>query len=345
MPALRVRQHPRRDAPARTVAMKNNNGHIPPHFYTSPENGRIALPEYEYRLVALDSVVVDHADTSDSGVVGYQRKVKSKVQRMISDGYKPSALGAPILAERRDGRLHCEDGQQRITWLMDQGVQWFWCLVCKSSGQVEEAETFVKINGGRQAVTPLEIFHAEVAAGNHDARCVQSAMHAQGFWMQGGVHPSNGMTDGGPLTCIKAVKFAYFLGGRSLLEDTLSIIASAWIDADQKRSRSEIFVKGIAYFLAGYSHYGVDPMELSNRLHGNDATLLESKAIQWNRENGINFGGSRWFGMAAQVHRIWNFKRTARRLPTFQKPNTSKLASSRYQRPAGAPELSSLARG
>lgn len=274
---------------------------------------------------------MDQADTSEGGITGYQRKVKPRVIKMIEESYKPTALGAPILAERKDGRLHCEDGQQRITWLLGKGVIWFGCLVAKSTGQQDEADTFVKINSGRQAVTPMEVFHAEVAAGDHVARSIQMALHAQGFWIAGGVQPQNGFKDGGALTCIKAVKFVYRLGGRALIEDSLSLIATAWNKPDQKRARGEFFLKAAGYFLAAYAHRGLDLEELARLLALEEPALLEKKAVNWNREEGVIFGGARWYGMAAQFHRIWNYRRKLHKLPHFKRPTADALIGSRYQ--------------
>lgn len=293
--------------------------------YHSPDNGSIELPEYDYRLVPLDDVLFDHSD----GVNGYQRPVKEHIIRMIERNYNPRALGAPTLAERKDGTLHCVDGQQRITFLRRKGVKLFPCVVFRSSGQRAEAGDFGALNTS-QKITPLERFHADVAAGDAVARSITSAMHAQGFWISGGPKPANCIDAGGSVRCVKGVQWVYEQGGRALLEDTMQVIAQSW--PSDEYSRGEIFIKGVAAFLIRYGSDRFTIHELSEAFSRRKPDYLESAAIMWNRKWDVSFGGDRWKGMAATLVAEWNSKRKTRKLPSYRPEDLENRRESSYRR-------------
>lgn len=103
----------------------------------------------------------------------YQRSLSARSARMIRriaanwDWAKVKALS---VAEMPDGLFEVIDGQHTASAAASRGdITALPCLVSSRETLESRAEAFVGINRDRVAMTPLQIFWADVAAGNEDA--------------------------------------------------------------------------------------------------------------------------------------------------------------------------------
>ena len=85
-----------------------------------------------------------------------------------------SKFGSIIVADLHDGTYAIVDGQHRsiVAALLD--IEEVPCLVITADAK-QQAAAFAAINGGITAISPLSIFHAEVASLNTEALAIKAA--------------------------------------------------------------------------------------------------------------------------------------------------------------------------
>jgi len=110
----------------------------------------------------------------------YQRELdEARVQRMV-EWFDWRSFGALVLTRAEGGRFNTPDGQHRLAAaLRHPKVTVVPAVIVEAEGTAAEAEVFVGINKDRRNVTALQLFWAQIAAGDHDAgRVVDIAKRA-----------------------------------------------------------------------------------------------------------------------------------------------------------------------
>jgi hypothetical protein len=102
----------------------------------------------------------------------YQRDIldngKTNIRKII-EGFNWRKFGVVVVGRRPGGIFAIIDGQHRaVAALMHGGIPDVPCLILDGGLQVEAA-TFSAINGAVTRISPLQSFHADVAAGNEMA--------------------------------------------------------------------------------------------------------------------------------------------------------------------------------
>lgn len=100
----------------------------------------------------------------------YQRPLDEARVNKILSGFTWSSFGAVVVVPQEDGRYHVSDGQHRLAAAkLHPKVAHVPAVVVKVEDVPAEAAVFVQINKARKNVSPLELFFAQLAAGDADA--------------------------------------------------------------------------------------------------------------------------------------------------------------------------------
>lgn len=113
--------------------------------------------------------------------VTYQRGLdEARVQKIV-DWFTWDNFGAIVVAPAPDGRYHAIDGQHRLEAAKRHPkVSVVPAVIITTSGTAAEAETFVNVNGARKNVSGLEMYWAELAAGDPEAATVKQVAERAG---------------------------------------------------------------------------------------------------------------------------------------------------------------------
>lgn len=100
----------------------------------------------------------------------YQRPLDEARVNKILAGFTWSSFGAVVVVPQEDGRYHVSDGQHRLAAAkLHPKVAHVPAVVVKVEDVPAEAAVFVQINKARKNVSPLELFFAQLAAGDDEA--------------------------------------------------------------------------------------------------------------------------------------------------------------------------------
>jgi hypothetical protein len=137
--------------------------------------------EHEFRdpgeVPALDWIDKDLIDVDPT----YQRELDAARVQRILDWFDWSSFGALVVAPKEGGRFNCTDGQHRLEAAKRHPlVKQVPGVIIAKSGTVDEAANFVAINANRKNVTPLQLYWAELAAGDPEAVTVAQVCERAG---------------------------------------------------------------------------------------------------------------------------------------------------------------------
>jgi len=105
---------------------------------------------------------------------------EARVEKILT-WFTWDSFGAVVVARTDGGRFHCIDGQHRLEAAKRHpNVEFLPAVIVSRAGTAFEAETFVGINANRKNVTPLQLFWAELAAGDPDAKTVAQVCERAG---------------------------------------------------------------------------------------------------------------------------------------------------------------------
>jgi len=103
----------------------------------------------------------------------YQRELdEARVQRIL-EWFDWRSFGALVLTRAEGGRFHTPDGQHRLEAAKRHPrISVVPAVIVEADGTAAEAEVFVGINRDRRNVSALQLFWAQHAAGDADAKLV-----------------------------------------------------------------------------------------------------------------------------------------------------------------------------
>ncbi len=112
----------------------------------------------------------------------YQRELdEARVQRMV-EWFDWRSFGALVLTKAADGRYHAPDGQHRLEAAKRHPmVSVVPAVIVEAETTAAEAEVFVGINRDRRNVTPLQLYWAELAAEDPEAKTVAQVCERAGI--------------------------------------------------------------------------------------------------------------------------------------------------------------------
>lgn len=134
-----------------------------------------AGPPPELVWLALDRLVINDS---------YQRHISEKsvtLIRRMAERFDWARVKALSVAALEDGHYEVIDGQHTAIAAATLGLAELPCLVTRGRGLAERSADFVSLNRDRLSMTPMQVFYAELAAGEELAQDV-----ARGVGLAGG---------------------------------------------------------------------------------------------------------------------------------------------------------------
>lgn len=147
-------------------------------------------PKPTLAWLPIDKVSVDAKYQRDTG----SRRSRNLIDK-IAAGFRWSRFGV-VLAVKHAGGWYVIDGQHRVEACRLRGIQEVPSVVLPHATVEEAAADFVAINRDRVAVTPLHIHHAQLAAGDPEAKTLERACRAAGVQICRYPVPANKMKPG-----------------------------------------------------------------------------------------------------------------------------------------------------
>jgi len=110
-----------------------------------------------FQQVVVDKIQIDFA---------YQRDFDEARARSMAAAFDESRIGVPVLAQRPDSTLWVIDGQHRTAAakIAGRGSMGVLCEIHTGLSRAQEAELFLKLNGGRKAVRVFDKYKARMVA-------------------------------------------------------------------------------------------------------------------------------------------------------------------------------------
>jgi hypothetical protein len=199
----------------------------------------------KYLKIKPNETTVDHR---------YQRDLDGRRVDAMASGYNPSLVGVPVISRRGDGTLVRIDGQHRLAANIAAGHGDAAILMelHEELSLREEAELFLRLNGGRKAVGQIDKYRARLEAHEPVALDIQATLKRVGCKI------SKSLQRGGVMA-VQAVEYAYHRGN---LEPTMRVLV-AWLDLDPAAFDGALIRAVSAFFTACPA---AEPMHLANKL-------------------------------------------------------------------------------
>lgn len=199
----------------------------------------------------------------------YQRALDVRRVEAMARAYDPNLMGVPVISKRADGSCVRIDGQHRLATALAAGAGDVPILmeVHEDLSVQEEAELFLRLNGGRKAVGAIDKFKARLEAREPTALEIQIILKKVGCKITGSAQHKG-------VNAVEAVEHAYHKGN---LESTMRVLVT-WLDGDPKAFAREL-VRAVSSFLAACPD--AEPLHLAARL---DQYAPQKLAARLNRE-------------------------------------------------------------
>lgn len=122
----------------------------------------------------LSSLVIDRRYQRDIGERG-RRNIRNIIENFDWSRFTPV-----VVAKLEDGRFAIVDGQHRATAAFSHGqIDRVPCEVIGADGKMQ-ARAFIHINGSVTKISPMQLYHAGIAAGDPDCLMVEQVAAATG---------------------------------------------------------------------------------------------------------------------------------------------------------------------
>jgi len=177
----------------------------------------------DLQWLSLTSLVIDPS---------YQRPTEERAARRliarIAEGFRWDRFGAltvaPVDADAFD-RFAVIDGQHRAAAARAAGIASVPCVVVGAK-TAAAAAAWAGINRDRRNATSLQVFHAEIAAGDPEAMVLERIVTEAGLRLLRSPRPAKECRPG-DVMCIGALKAARATAGDAGLSRALAILAAA----------------------------------------------------------------------------------------------------------------------
>lgn len=224
----------------------------------------------KYMKMKPSLTVVDHR---------YQRDLDAKRVAKMAENFLPELVGVPAVSKRPDGSYVRIDGQHRLAAAVAAGRGETPVLVEVHENLTlqQEAELFLRLNGGRKAVGAIDKYKARLEARE------PFALEIQGILKKNGCRIAN--TGGrGVIKAVAAIEWAYHRGNL----DSVIYVLRAWRDGEQDAFEGG-FIRAVSAFLTAYPNADVD--HLIRKLSATTTKTLLKKMNRESRELPATEGG------------------------------------------------------
>lgn len=229
----------------------------------------------------------------------YQRELdEARVQRIV-EWFDWRSFGALVLTKAADGRYHTPDGQHRLEAAKRHPmVSVVPAVIVEAETTAEEAEVFVGINRDRKNVTPLQLYWAELAADDPEAKTVAQVCERAGICI---VRSPGGATraKAGDTVAISVIRSLIGRRGAMRARQMLEVLGKA-----QLAPVGALPIRAVEILMTDAEFKDeVDPEALTDSI-GGKAMVLEDEARA--------FAATHRMPVARAFAAVW-FKRTRKR--------------------------------
>jgi hypothetical protein len=185
----------------------------------APSTGTITVPEpprvaYESREIEVGKLKIRPQ---------YQRPLDEARVNRIADSFDDKLAGTIDVAFA-DGNYWVVDGQHRLAAMRQKGIRTCRALIHYGLTLQDEAHLFARLNSERRAVTPRDLYRAELIGGIERSVKVRDIVEKHDFRIA--------LSTGHRGREIAAVGHLWDLLALGVLDQTLAVIREAWSDAE-----------------------------------------------------------------------------------------------------------------
>ncbi|KPF76754.1 hypothetical protein IP68_02345 [Blastomonas sp. AAP25] len=186
----------------------------------------------------LDQLHIDDAYQRSIDTPGSQSMIRAIARKWNWDLCQPL-----FVAKRDDGRMYVVDGQHRLAAaIMREDIDQLPCIVSMTSGSAQEAQLFSEFNRRRRAPSQLDLYFADLAAGEPTATDINCALIAAGLSMS--KHTNAGSFKPGQVMNIAGLRNCLRVHGLDVLSVACDQMAKGW--AGQRLQYAGTLFPGIA---------------------------------------------------------------------------------------------------
>ena len=195
------------------------------------------LPDVTFEKIPIKNLVSNQA---------YQRNLSHIHVSRTADNFNLRQIN-PVKVSRRDGINYVFNGQHtaetvaRVSGSRDTPV---WCMVYHDLSYGEEADIFAQQQKYTKALSPYEIFMANIEAENEVQLTIKALVESFGLTL------SSSYKAPGMICAISALEFIFNKHGVKVLEDTLYLAVATW--QGDSFSLAANMLKGIAKLIVAY---------------------------------------------------------------------------------------------
>lgn len=196
----------------------------------------------------------------------YQRDLDEARAKKIASDFRTDLVGVPVISRRANGQLVRIDGQHRLHGAVVSGNDNPTLMeVHDGLTIIEEAELFLRLNGGRSAVGAFDKFKARLVAQEPVALEIVQTLRKLGLRISKANQRKG-------IAAVQAVESVHRQGRN--LEPTARILTS-WMDGDGD-AYTKPLLKGVSNFLSEFDE-SVDEASFVERLQGHVPNRIEAK--------------------------------------------------------------------
>ncbi len=211
----------------------------------------IFLPKVTFEAIPIKDLVTDQE---------YQRVLSEKHVKNIIANFDPYQL-RPVRVSRREGINYVIDGQhtmETVAAASESRDTKVWCMVYDDLVYQREAEIFANQQKYVKALTPYEIFMANIEAGNEKQLLIKKIVENHNLKI-------SPMSKAGSIGAVSALEYIYDHYGVEILNRTLRLVIKVWegshlslgsgilkgtavvLDAMGDEIKDELFVERLGY--------------------------------------------------------------------------------------------------
>ncbi len=209
------------------------------------EDGKVAddfsmyIPKAHFELIPIKDLVSNHR---------YQQSVSRSIVRRLASIFDLHQIN-PVKVIRRNGANYVFDGRhtlEAVAMISGSRDTPVWCMIYEDLHYSEDADFFVEQYRRVKPLLlllPIDIFEANIVAGNSDALAIKAIVEAYGLQISGSKKP-------GAICAISTLYQIYNQHGHNVLDRVLSLCTGAWPGDGNSLCRN--ILMGIMHLAAAY---------------------------------------------------------------------------------------------
>lgn len=172
------------------------------------------VPNVHFELIPIKNLVSNQE---------YQRNLSTRHVKKAANNFDIHQVN-PVKVSRRDGINYVFNGQHTIEIIAavsDSRETPVWCMVYDDLEYTAEADIFANQMTYVKKLTPIEIFKANIEAGNDKQLTIQELIESYGLKIAPAATP-------GGVCCVSSLEYIYDQYGFHVLDRTIRLCVGAW---------------------------------------------------------------------------------------------------------------------